>query len=291
MKALFWNIGSQLTIKKLMLIEEAIILKKPDIFCIAEGGHSIKGVPERSTCQTIVDRFIANGYVQYYTPAFRDDPSLKLGYAFNECGLKIFVSNSYIPRTPFTGADQRQDGRYVILRTEVKGQPATFIFLHGKAKEGGVGVTPRQYAQMAKLSDMITVGEAIDKSERLIIMGDFNLQPWDTIFDEKEYFESTFISIHNSIIQRRKKVSRKFFNPVMEYVVNSSIPNLGGTFYSIEDGWALFDTILYDTSEGAVSFDILTQLGTSQLLDLSPTINHSFLNDDLDHLPILAEIN
>lgn len=289
MKALFWNIGSSLTNRKLALIAEAINGESPDIFCIAEGGGSdVGGTSERETYKKIQNVFTAQKYVCYYSPAFCDDKALGLDYGFNECGLKIFVKNGYIPKRPFTGADQREDGRYIILRTEISTQPVTFIFLHGKAKSGGANVTPTQGSQMTRLYDMITIGKVIDESERVVMIGDFNLEPWDTLLNAKDTFNTSFFSKRNLVNHRAAKKERHYFNPIMEFVVNSSITNLGGTYYKKSIGWALFDTILYDTSEGDISFNVLTQLEKSILLNGAANIHHSFLNDNLDHLPIVA---
>ena len=290
MKALFLNIGSELTIKKMLLLEEAIKHEKPDIFCIAEGYSCCLRVPGRLTCSAIEYLFSSKGYEPYYLPTYSYNAALGLGYRFNKFGLKVFVRNSYIPRATFTGAEQREEGRYIILRTEVNDKLTTFIFLHGKAKEGNANQGDDQYNHMVRLNDMINFGEVIDASERVIIMGDFNLEPWDSILSGKRIFNTTFFHNRNLVYHRRTGNDRIFYNPILEFVVKSTTTNLGGTFYNDRTGWALFDTILYDTSQGAVRFDVLTQLAKSHLLNTSPSIHQSFLNDNLDHLPILAEI-
>jgi hypothetical protein len=297
MKALFWNIGATLTDKKLKLISNAITSESPDIFCIAEGS------PKKSDCQTIVDTFLKQGYNCYYSPLFSKKPELKLDYTnYEKYGLKIFVKDNKILKEEFSFSYQRMGGRIIVVKTYINFRPTTFIFLHSKSKSGSDETTKEQHAYILKLRDMIDkdVGKITDNKdnseimgskERVIIMGDFNVEPWEKVLNSKYYLTTSFFRNHNSMKQRKNNKDSIYFNPIVEHIFHTKIENLGGTFYSKNHGWALFDFILYDTKDGEISYNILTELkGGTKLLNEATTIKKTFLNEGLDHLPILTEI-
>jgi len=285
MKTLFWNIGKKLSDEKLNLIEEAISSESPDIFCVAEGSHS------KINCQKIMDVFEKSGYSCYYSPLFYLNEKLKLNYKYKSNGLKIFIKDENISNTPFSFSLQRQDGRIIALKTFVNFLPTTFIFLHNMSKSGNREVTLEQTEFIGSLSDMLKIGNPSSATERIIIIGDFNLEPWDNVLRHKKYLSTNFFRIHNSIIQRSEN-TKNFFNPLAELIFKSNNENLGGTYYSDSSGWALFDYVLFDTKESDITYEIITEFsGGSRLLNYDTEINKSFLHNDLDHLPITTKFN
>src|SRR5205814_647448 len=118
-----------------------------------------------------------------------------------------------------------------------------------------------------------------DKEKRIILMGDFNLEPWERTLRHEKYLNTSYISNLNHILQRSSSAVKCFYNPIVTFLANSTTSNLGGTFYSNSSGWALFDYVLYDTSEGKLHFDILTKFdGRGELLNPDTTLKTSFLN-------------
>lgn len=294
MKALFWNIGSSLNDRKLELISLAISKETPDILCIAEGS------PKMDDCELLVESLAKHGYYCYYSPLFSKREELAFDDTnYEEFGLKIFVQDKKILKESFTFPYQRRQGRIVVVKTYIEFQPTTFIFLHSKSK---IGTRDDQVLYIAKLRDMIDnqVGKITDnkvdpenlgEKERVIIMGDFNLDPWDSVLDNNNFLKSSFFNNHNLQKQRKKSKYSIYFNPLVEHIFKNKIENLGGTHYTNANKWALFDYILYDTRDGDVDFSILTELDDkTKLLNLDNTITKDFLNDGLDHLPIIAEI-
>lgn len=283
MKTLFWNIGSELTDDKLLLICEAITSEAPDIFCIAEGSHSIVD------CQKMIDIFLKHKYICYYSPLFSDREELKLGYKYVRNGLKIFIKDDTIPDEPFSFGNQRIDGRIVALKTFINYSPTTFIFLHNFSKSGD---ELDQVDFISALNDMIRVEKILGKDSRKVIIGDFNLEPWDNILKHKKYLRTSFFQNHNSIKQRYTDDIKNYFNPIAGLIFETKINNLGGTYYSDSYGWALFDYVLFDTKDSDIFYDIITEFrGGSKLLNSDETIKKSFLNNKLDHLPIITKIN
>lgn len=284
-KAFFWNIGSDLTDKKIELLSEAITTVSPDIFCIAEGSISKKD------CKRIVEGFESNDYSCYYSPLFSERQDLKPSYNYKGFGLKIFVSKSTNVKTPFSFAEQREEGRIVILKVFFKYKLITYVFLHNKSKSGAVDETLDQIDFVSTLNEMITVGKIADDKERVIIMGDFNLEPWDRVLKHKKFLSTSFIQNRN-LINQRDSDKKHFFNPLVELIANTNIVNLGGTYYSKNNGWALLDYVLYDTKDGQISYDIITKFkGGSELLKSDTTLKKAFLDHELDHLPIITTIN
>lgn len=294
MKTLFWNIGTSLNDIKLELISKVISKETPDFFCIAEGSPAMKD------CQELVDSIAKHGYYCYYSPLFSKRKELAFDNTdYEEYGLKIFVKDEEIIKESFTFPYQRMQGRIVVVKTYIKFQPIVFIFLHSKSK---LGTREDQILYISKLRDLIdkNVGKITDNKvdpenlgakERVIIMGDFNLDPWDPIFNNPNYITSSFFRNHNLLKQRKKSNDSIYYNPVVEFLFKSKIENLGGTHHTDTRGWALFDYILYDTRDGEVDFNILTELDNdTKLLNLNNKISKEFINHELDHLPIVAEI-
>lgn len=293
MKALFWNIGKKLTDKKKELISEALATELPDIFCIAEGTTSAE------KCQTIVDLLGEHDYTCYYSPLFVRDPALKLDYDYKPQGLKIFYRKDKIVVTPFTFSYQREMGRIIVLKATESYKETTYIFLHNLSKSGNAEVTYNQSDFISNLRGMISIGkitsdtEKVDNmGERVVIMGDFNLEPWDSILKLKRFLTTSFFQMHNAIHQRKRDDEKYFFNPSVELILNSDVANLGGTFYSDTSGWALYDFVLFDTKDVKATYKILTEFKDGhKLLNYDNTIVNSFLNHELDHLPIVVEID
>lgn len=282
-KAIFWNIGNELTDKKLELLSEAISSSKPDIFCIAEGSRS------KSNCQRIVDVFLKNEYQAFYTPLFSDQEDLKPSYTYDGWGLKIFISKTTVIKSPFSFTEQRENGRIVVLKTFFNYQEIAFIFLHNKCKEGETHETLDQTDNIKAIYEMISVGKTVSENDRIVIMGDFNLYPWDRLLQHKTYLNTSYFQNRNFILQRNDE--KCYYNPIVDYLSKSETINLGGTYHSNSSGWALFDFILYDTKDnGEINFDIIAKLETTELLNQATDIKRSFFNHGIDHLPIIITI-
>lgn len=287
-KIVFWNIGKDLNIgedktdKKLELLSEAINTVNPDIFCIAEGS------PSKVACQKIVDTFLNKGYYCYYSPLFSERQDLKPSYGYDEYGLKIFIRDKIILKNQFAFTEQRENGRIVVLKVFFKYIEYVFIFLHNKSKQGETIDTLDQTNNIKAIYEMTRVGKALGEKERIIIMGDFNLDPWDRLLQHKTFLNTSYFNNRNLIMQRNSE--KCFFNPIVDLISTSKTVNLAGTHYGTK-GWALFDYVLYDTKDGPIDFAIITKFKDgSELLNSDPNIKKSFFNHGLDHLPIVTTI-
>lgn len=295
---MFWNIG-RASNKKTDLIDEAILKESPEIFCIAEGTHSKKN------CNELVDLFKKRNYQCFYSPLFSENKKLKLEYSnYDRFGLKIFIKEDFTLKDSFSFSSQRLNGRIIVLKTTLNYQPISFIFLHAISKGGSKEFTLDQTGYMSKLRDMVddNIGlitknrknapDVMGGKERIIILGDFNIQPWENILNHRVFLETSFFKNRIDMNQRKKSPSRMFYNPLVKIIMDASNSNLGGTFYSNNDGWALFDIVLFDPMDGEIDCEIITEFtGGSVLLETATTISKSYLKHGLDHLPIKLELS
>jgi len=289
MKTLFWNIGKKLTERKLDLISEAITSESPDIFCIAEGSQS------KDDCQKIISVFENHLYTCYYSPLFYLDNCLSLNYKYKSNGLKVFTKTDKTASESFSFSLQRQDGRIVSLKSYINYIPTNFVFLHNLSKSGNPEVTLDQAEFIRSLADMLIMNNTFANPERIIqertlIIGDFNLEPWDNVLKHKKYLSTNFFQVHDSIVQRNNTSIKSYFNPLVQVILEAKIENLGGTYFSDNSGWALFDYVLYDTKESNITYEVLTEFqGGTKLLNKDTKICKSFLHEGLDHLPITTK--
>jgi hypothetical protein len=293
MNVAFWNIGKALPPEKEQLLEQAIKSLHPEIFTIAEGTRG------KLHCQKVTAIFDRLGYDAYYTPLFSDQEDLDLKYPYNSNGLKVFVKrDAGFTFEKFDFEDQKEQGRIITLKVYWKFKAAVIVFIHNLSKGGGRLSTINQNLYIKSLSDMIqyaikpTIEDPLASTakDRIFIMGDFNLEPWDELLRNEKLLMSSYFKNRN-LLDLRKDDRLYFFNPLVELMHTTTNPNLLGTFFGNTSGWALFDYILYPTVNATVKFDIITELGPGhKLLNDNLDIVKDFLDHELDHLPIKATI-
>jgi exonuclease III len=284
MKIVFWNIGPGFNNKKKDMILQIINSYKPDVFCVAEGSISIKEAEEIE--DTFTDTKV---YKCYYSPLFYKNTAFNLTYGWKKNGLKLFYRHNFVPRENFTSFHQRRDGRIVTLDSIINNKKTSLLFLHNFSKSGNREVTDKQKRFIGSLADMINLGKINQDSEQTLIIGDFNLEPWDNIMRDKEYLDTTFIEKQKNLNQRDTNYNT-FHNPLLDYISYSNNTNLLGTYYSNTSGWALFDYVLFNTQSTYITQKIITSLKGTSLLNNDQSLKKDFLKEEIDHLPILIQI-
>jgi len=281
MKILFWNIGGELD-NKFNAIQNVINKSSADIVCIAEGSYS------RDDCKKLDAYFDSINFYCYYSPLFADNSINKLDYKFGTgLGLKLYIKDkNWLVETFHIGL-QREEGRIVSMTIEKSNKRYALVFLHNYSKKGDRETVNRQSSFITRLSDMLRFWYVKEAHELLLIMGDFNLEPWDTILREKNLINNFFITKHWNLFQRGNENKYSYFNPLLEKIISEPNPNLGGTFYKSEFGWALLDYVLIDRGTEKISFNIITD----NLLETDVSIKNNLIKNEFDHLPILTEIN
>jgi len=280
MKVLFWNIGKELNDYKFEILTNLINNNNFEIISIAEGSYS------KENCKKIDDYFKSNNYKCYYSPLFAENKLLMLDYKFERFGLKIYVKENLLIEENFHFGLQRENGRIVSITILKDFKKYILIFVHNYSKSGNRVITNEQIAFITRLSDMINIWKIKEQRDLLMILGDFNMEPWDNILREKKLINSFFTTKHWNISKRINDNSQNYFNPIIENIISDENSNLGGTFYKNEYGWALFDYVLINGNKDKVKYKILTD----NLLETDISKTNNFIKHNLDHLPILIEI-
>lgn len=285
MNVLFWNVGKEaLTADQEAHVKAVISEHGPAIICLAEGTRSI------AACEKLEKLVTGLSYECYYSPRKSRDPSLNLNYSFVSNGLKIFFNASCVLREKFSFAHQRVEGRAVLLKTSFNSQLLSFLFLHNYSKRGGRESSYAQSDFLSSIASMLKRSGIIASDEQPVLLGDFNLEPWDVLMRHESYLGTTFLSKHAAYESRKSSSGISYYNPAIEAVIKSRIHNLGGTFYTKANGWALLDYVLYDKDKVDLRYRILTKTYQGNLLDNSHRIYKAFIQDGFDHLPILVTI-
>lgn len=281
MTIIYWNIGERLTSIKKSLIQELISKNDINIICISEGSYSIE------ECTGLEDLFSSNSYKTYYSPKFSKEKNLGYGYIRN--GLKIFYRNVVI-NDSFQFQFQREKGRIIKLVFDHNSKKYSLIFIHNFSKLGNREVTDQQRLFISTINQMLEFGEENKNDLIPIIIGDYNLEPWDNILRTQGYLKSSFLSKHHHLERRKRGNSNVFFNPITESIILDSNLNLGGTYYSDKTGWALYDFPIYDKSKANLEYIILTSIGSTELLTKNIEHHNGMVHNEIDHLPIQIKL-
>jgi hypothetical protein len=285
MKILFWNVADPLTEKKERLLQAVAQDHQPAVFCVAEGSHS------GPQCQKLIDLFTQLSYRCYYSPLSYRNSKLGFPYKWLATGLKVFVRND-VQVEDLTLGHTRERGRIVVLQTQVHNRKTAVVFLHNMAKSGNRAATDEQVLFLSGLPVLLYGSKLIDQDERVLLIGDFNLEPWDAPMRNEKLLNATFLTKHLQFAQRGSAKGSNYHSPLLEHVIHSKLSNLGGTYYSDTSGWALFDYVLHAGGEQHITYEIITALSSGEeLLRTDETLHKSFMTAEIDHLPILVHIH
>ncbi len=293
MKIISWNIGKYngiigTTLKedsiksKLEVLDDLIKSELPDIFCIVEG-------TTYKTNNQLHELFISNDYFIYFEPEFINKPEYKGLFEFNtydSYGLKLYVKNTIKDKIePFDPYRAIHKGR--LINIELLNQKGVFIFLHRNMSRPD----KERDEFISAIFDWCYKGKLGMIADNIFIMGDFNLHPCS-----KKYFstESGYLitEVVESIYKVKKRNSLCFYNPIINNISNHQKTNMGGTFYSNNYGWGIYDFVLIrDYDKNKQDFEIITSSNNFKILDeKDETKTKDFFNHEFDHLPIKLNI-
>lgn len=255
MKYLFWNTNKRKKINN--ILSQLILEYMPDIIGLAEYEDEIV---------MLLDMLQKRGAKYYSIPPM---------------GARIFV----ISKFPNTIVEHgKEDTHYVIKGFPYNRGMHKVIFVHLPSKredEGG-----RRKAVLRKVRD------AIDPSEKVLIMGDFNMNP----------FEKTMTSVLGMNAVSSAKIAQKgtrtyvgeqypfFYNPMWNFLGDSNEP-LGTYYYSSNQEeslyWNIFDQII-------VSVDLIKDVNTDKIkiIDAIGTelLGKKGIPKVSDHYPLFCEL-
>lgn len=285
-KLLFWNIKDELINQRRILFKSLIEEHEPEIICIAEGTRS------KEHCASLVQFMLEADYKCFYNPLFYEESVINRQFGFKAFGLKVFYKKK-MSINPFKFHFQAKDGRIIYLPLKVKGKEYSIIFTHCLSK------TNEDYDKIIFLSDLNNFIETRENEKlkndtnyekRIIVIGDFNTQPWDEWLCEQKGLNSYFDRKTFKYRLDRKKIAKTiFYNPFYQYMSTHDDKNLIGTFYnnsyiSLIDFGLFSDTIQSDDYK----IEIITKAGNTPLL-ISKN-SKTLVTEGFDHLPILINI-
>jgi len=278
MKFLFWNINDNYINKKMPWINQIIDDENPDIFCVAEGPKSIK------KCSEFISHIQNKGYNTYYSPTLYNTNIVCNQYGWNSFGLKVFIKTSISNINNFTFSEQQLDGRIIYLRFQVNGIFYSTFLIHGMSKVGDV---INQNSFIIELSRYISTKTLQNNQDRIIIMGDFNIEPWEKELMQNARYINSFFYYKSFNFNSNKFLNRIYFNPVLEYIQKNSNLNLIGTFYNMQN-IGILDFPLISKEVTNFDFKIITEIGGVSLIFLKK--KKCILKHNFDHLPITLKI-
>ena len=293
LKVLSWNIGKyegklgtvlkeESIKKKFEVLDDLIKNENPDIFCIVEG--TISKVDTR-----LKELFETYEYDVYFEPEFINLEEYKNRFEFetyDSYGLKLFIKKNFKHKIePFDPSRAIHKGRLVNI--ELVNQQGVFIFLHRNMST----TDKEQHEFIRAIYDWCYKGKLGLVAKNIYILGDFNLTPWssDYFSDKSGYLLSEFVE---NIYKIKKRNDPCFYNPVINYLATTDKINIGGTFYSNNYGWGIFDfALIRDYNKDKLSFELITSSKGYEILNTNDgLLVKDFINHDFDHIPIKLEI-
>jgi len=293
MKIIYWNIGKDTGPDRLKhtILKNLLNEIKPNVLCVAEGTRSKKD------CENLILIITSLGYTVYYSPTFTDDPQHNLNYSYKSEGLKIFIKDTSDLHVPFTFDLQKENGRIVAVHKLLNKKIVTLLFVHNYSKNGDKMVTNDQISFISNLSEWIHLkGSIVKNSDQHTIIGDFNLEPWDHVLrrDHNKSINSFFLTKHFDQEKKRRLHSSQgrefYFNPLLEHLIPNDQINLGGTYYSTNYGWALYDYAI-SSKDCCTNIEVITQTKSYIFVESTQDQASDFLKHGFDHLPIQITIS
>lgn len=283
LKLLFWNINKKIAVIEInSLINRVLKDNEPDIFCIAEGPKNKKDLA--LFIKLIEDK----DYVSYYNPIIHSNLKSQITTGKqSHFSLKIFHKKSVvIDRFDFTKA--YSSGRVVSLIFKFNSIEYCTIFIHAKSKA-------EKDKQDKFYSDFANDIKSISRDQKnLLIIGDFNLEPWESKLNSDSYIVSTFLKnkfdylceINKTEIQLFNK--KIFFNPIIKYLESVTDINQFATFY--KNKYSIFDFPLISNQIVNYKFNVINEIGSKSLYISSPRNKKVSLSCEIDHLPIMLTL-
>ena len=213
-----------------------------------------------------------------------------------QSGLSITEYMSCSERIKIFGViadvDYRIDTDHAIIRIINNKDILCCVHLNSQIYSGNKEYREILIAQIVK--DIQTVENELG-TDNTIVVGDFNLNPYDVSFIDARYFHG--IPVYEEARRKSRVIAGKeffmFYNPMWNLLGDSRAPY--GTYYysgndTVNTYWNLFDQVIIRPSLRdrfvSESLKILTETRSTFLLDHNghPNIKIS------DHLPIVFEI-
>ncbi|GIP08204.1 hypothetical protein J1TS5_03740 [Paenibacillus macerans] len=223
----------------------------------------------------------------------------------------ILMSQGYISRTPINGNVRvaifdkldssaikylRQDQRFTSIVYDINNQKFMIVGIHLDSPVSYPDVTDR-YVRAADYSIIIEQMEKTWEIKKTLLIGDFNMNP----FDKGMVSELSFKATHCKQTAKRETGNKRyFFNPSWKLFSNDLTQDNRqppGTIHYVPhnkdtyvDYWHVFDQVLIRSeliSSLSNSFEVITNIGSINLLNQDLVPDRELYSD---HLPIKYQI-
>jgi len=183
--------------------------------------------------------------------------------------------------------------RTSVRRLRIDSMNMLIGFVHGVDIRNNDSETRQSFAE--ELGEEIRFVQDEKKSNRIILIGDFNMNPYDRGMNIARGLNamSTRKCVKNGVREYHEKYYDFYYNPMSSKLGDES-PGPPGTVHDLSNqgmyGWSMLDQVLINHSllETFKAVDILETAGTHKLvnsLDRPDKTNYS------DHLPLLVKLS
>ncbi len=284
---IFWNLKKSITpsTKMLSLVDD-VLLNEPDVFCVAEGPVSFPN--NESLTQHMIDK----GYNCFFSPSLYNSLFPEINTTKILFGLKLFIKKEIISYDSFGLENLQLDGRIIYLRLAHKNTVYSNFFIHGYST---IIRSSNQSTTVDSLSSFIREKSRKHKSDKIIVIGDFNIEPWEYFLCDSRWISSYFsdkkFNYHVGITKEEIEFFNKkiFFNPIIKYIESNPEHHLISTFYNNEYN-SIIDFPLLTNDIVNYEMRIITALNGKTLFKIAPKSKKVTLDRGIDHLPILLKL-
>lgn len=289
MNIFYWNITSNLSPEKINWIENTLKHLSPDLLCIAEGSKS------EDDCKKIDSICLKENYVCYCNPIINRK---YLDGGYKGMGLKIYykstVRNSI--KTKITLQNLKRQGRIVYMRIRHVGKYYSIFFIHGisKVATDREKQTKKRGEFMTDLHKLLQVKTSNKDNEKIIILGDFNAEPWERFLlcdDDAilSFFTKKSFEFHKKI--RKPNLNGIYWNPIMNCIEADPNNMLIATYYNKPSNlYSILDLALFSKQirQSEYNLTIVSSINKTSLIKRSNSFYE--LEDGFDHLPLNLEL-
>jgi hypothetical protein len=269
MRIAFWNINQNTNSYLLDLLSEFSNSRKIDLLILLESRFNPEDV------LLSINRHEA---LFYYSPsiAFREDDYFQIYSKFD-------------PKSTLSIKEEKRKQARIIQTSQVT--PFTLIMMHLQSKL--YFDEANQNAMTPQARFFIDQAEALAGNDRTIVLGDFNMQPFQYGMVQTTGLHATMDKRTARMVTRQVNGEdfKLFYNPMWSFFGEFGKGDVNGTYYynaskPIEYYWYLFDQVLVRPSMleefDEKSLEIVTKIGKHKLLTPSSTIDETIS----DHLPV-----
>lgn len=244
---------------------------------------------------TICELVVENNISMIILAEYVADPT-ELIALLSDCGLHIEQYGSCSERIKIFGRvgniDYRTDTDHAIIRIINNKDILCCVHLNSQIYSGN---TDGREILITQIVEDIRAVEIELNTENTIVVGDFNINPYDSSFLNARYFHA--IPVYTETKRRCRTVSGKdffmFYNPMWNLLGDSHEPY--GTYYyggsdAVNPFWNIYDQVIIRPA-------LRERFVTDGLKILTETQSRYFLNQNghpnksiSDHLPIVFEI-